>query len=84
MSNPQGRILDTALFALLGLSHLLRYALRYAVEVTRDQFKVVRRVLELKLTRRYRLADISHLRFTRYPNDLRRGVLSFDRRGRTR
>lgn len=80
----RGRIFDTALFALWSLSYFVMYRSRYAVEVSCDEFKVVRRVLWFKLNRSYRMADISHLRFTPYPNDRRRGVLSFDRKGRTR
>lgn len=77
-------VFNTGLFALLGVSDLALYASRYSVEVSRDQFKVVRHLFGLRLKRSYRTADISHLRFTAYPNDRRRAVLSFDRKGRTR
>jgi hypothetical protein len=82
--DPRGLLFDTVLFAFFGLFNLVMFAARFSVEISRDRFRVVRHLLGVRLERSYRMAEISHLRFTPYPNDLRKGVLSFDRKGRTR
>jgi hypothetical protein len=83
-SEMRVRILEAIVFGTFSVVSFARYAVRHFVEINDGVFKIVKHTLGLKLTRKLSLAEISHLRFTPYSNDRRRGVLSFDRRGRTR
>lgn len=77
-------LFDVAILGLFGIFNVGMYASRSSVEVAPDRFKVIHHIRGFGFTRTYRMTEISHLRFTPYPNDRRRGVLSFDCKGRTR